>query len=115
MLERRDLLKSSLCGGVPYLTVPMLPSALAQLDGEDRNRALSYMLSRQMPTRFYDGKRCWCHPRAGVVPEVGKSGAPRVVMMMNMQSVSGSDVFKAVYGLHTDNFGKAGPRHRSQL
>ena len=93
MWERRDFLKSSLCGGATFLTLPMLASASAQLDGEDANRVLSYRLSRQVPTRFYDGKRCWCHPRAGIVPGVGKNGSPRVVMTMNTLSVSGSDVF----------------------
>jgi hypothetical protein len=91
MLERRDFLKSSLCGGVTYLTLPMLPSASAQFDADEINRALSYRLSRDVPTRFYDGKRCWCHPRAGIVPGVGKNGSPRVVMTMNTLSVSGSD------------------------
>ena len=112
MLERRDFLKSSLCAGVTYLTLPMLASASAELDGEEANRALSYRLSRQVPTRFYDGKRCWCHPRAGIVPGVGKEGVPRVVMTMNTLRVSGSDVFKAMHVLHTDDLGKTWSKPR---
>jgi hypothetical protein len=117
MLERRDFLKSSLCGGVTYLTLPMLASASAERDGGDANRALSYRLSRQVPTQFYDGKRCWCHPRAGIVPGVGTNGSPRVVMTMNTLSVSGSDVFKAMHVLHTDDLGKtwSEPRQSESL
>jgi hypothetical protein len=112
MLERRDFLKSSLCGGVSYLTLPLLASASAEFAGGDANRALSYRLSRQVPTQFYDGKRCWCHPRAGIVPGVGKNGSPRVVMTMNTLSVSGSDVFKAMHVLHTDDLGKTWSKPR---
>jgi hypothetical protein len=106
MLERRDFLKTSLCGGVSLLSVPMLSSAISYADDEDRKGDLSYRLTRDVPTRMYDGKRCWCHPRAGIVPGAGKQGSPRIVMTMNTLSVSGSDVFKAVYGLQTDDLGK---------
>ena len=41
-----------------------------------------------------------------MVPEAGENGQPRVVMTMNTLDVSGSDVFKAVYGLSTDDLGK---------
>ncbi len=54
---------------------------------------------------MYDGKRCWCHPRAGIVPAAGENAQPRVVMTMNTLDVSGSDVFKAVYGMQTDDLG----------
>eukprot|EP00913_Durusdinium_trenchii_P008936 g8402.t1 len=77
----------------------------------------AYRITRISPTRMYDGKRCWCHPRAGIVPAAGKNGLPRVVMTMNTLSVSGSDVFKAMHGLRTDNLGKSwsGPRELSNL
>jgi hypothetical protein len=59
-----------------------------------------------VPTRLYDGQRCWCHPRAGIVPKAGREGLPRVVMTMNTLNVDGSDVFKAVFGLRTDDLGE---------
>lgn len=112
MLERREFLRASLCSGVSVLSVPLLPNAFAYAD-ED----LSYRISRDVPTRMYDGKTCWCHPRAGIVPGAGKDGSPRVVMTMNTLSVSGSDVFKAVYDLRTDDLGKTWtqPRERANL
>jgi hypothetical protein len=112
MNKRRDFLKASLCGGVSLITLPVYQSDCAQAD---ENRA--YRLSRKVPTRMYDGNRCWCHPRAGIVPGAGKEGLPRVVMTMNTLSVSGSDVFKAVYGLSTDDLGESwtDPRELSDL
>lgn len=99
MLDRRNLLKSSLVGGVSLLS---LESAFARAEAADT----ACRVSRDVPTRMYDGKKCWCHPRAGIVPGAGNGGLPRVVMTMNTLDVSGSDVFKAVYGLQTDDLGK---------
>ncbi len=112
MIERRDFLNASLIGGVSLVSMPSLQSALAETDNE-----LTFRLSRHVPTRMYDGKKCWCHPRAGIVPGAGRNGAPRVVMTMNTLSVSGSDVFKAMHGLRTDDLGKtwAEPRELSNL
>ena len=74
--------------------------------GRDQDAGGPYRLSRDVPTKRYDGKKCWCHPRAGIVPGAGKDGLPRVVMTMNTLDVSGSDVFKAMHVLHTDDLGK---------
>ena len=64
---------------------------------------LSNALELNVPTKLYDGKRCWCHPRAGIVPEAGQNGQPRVVMTMNNLDLAGSDVFYGMFGLYTDN------------
>lgn len=82
-----------------------------------------YALRRQTPTRFYDGHRCWSHPRAGIVPIGSDRRRTRVVMTMNSLDVDGSDVFKGVYGLRTDDLGETwtepaelaalAPRHES--
>ncbi len=101
MIERRNFLKSSLCVGITLVDLPTTEAIFAQSDSGS-----PYRLTRDVPTRMFDGKRCWCHPRAGVVPGAGKDSQPRVVMTMNTLDVSGSDVFKAVYGLHTDDLGK---------
>jgi len=99
MLDRRNFVRNSLIGGVSLLH---LESALAA----DEDAGPSFRLSRDVATRMYDGKRCWCHPRAGIVPGDGKDKLPRVVMTMNTLDVSGSDVFKAVYGLQTNDLGE---------
>lgn len=100
MLPRRHFLTSSLCAGVSLarLCVPTA-ARLQPQNGEP------YRLTHDVPTHYYDGKRCWCHPRAGIVPAGGQDGAPRVVMTMNTLDVSGSDVFKAVHGLQTSDLG----------
>lgn len=68
--------------------------------GEDK---LSYSLDLDVPTKLFNGKRCWCHPRAGIVPDAGQNSKPRVVMTMNNLDLAGSDVFYGMFGLHTDN------------
>ena len=65
-----------------------------------------YRIDRSVATHFFDGKRCWCHARAGIVPGAGQSDLPRVVMTMNSLDVSGSDVFRFMAELHSDDFGK---------
>ena len=101
MIERRQFLKSSLCAGISLANLPLPKAIFAQSETESQ-----YRLTREVPTRLFDGKRCWCHPRAGIVPGAGRDAQPRVVMTMNTLDVSGSDVFKAVYGLQTDDLGK---------
>ena len=68
--------------------------------GEEK---LSYSLDLDVPTKLFNGKRCWCHPRAGIVPDAGQNSKPRVVMTMNNLDLAGSDVFYGMFGLHTDN------------
>jgi len=65
-----------------------------------------YRLSRDVPTRRFDGKSCWVHPRVGIVPGAGIKGTSRAVMTMNTLDLSGSDVFKGMFGLYTDDNGK---------
>ncbi|PQO46912.1 sialidase [Blastopirellula marina] len=99
MIPRRTFLQSSLYGGASLLTAGSLLAAESQ--------PLKYELSLDVPTRLYDGEKCWCHPRAGTVPAAGKMGQPRVVMTMNTMHVSGSDVFKAMFSLKTDDLGQS--------
>lgn len=112
MIARRDFLTTSLCAGVSCLTITRSSSLFAAEESKFR-----YRVARDVPTKMYDGKQCWCHPRAGIVPEAGKNGMPRVVMTMNTLDVSGSDVFKALYDLRTDDLGKTWtePRESSSL
>ena len=105
MFGRRDFLKSSLRGSASLFCFPPLANVSAQA-GDSSEINPSYKLSRHVPTKMYDGRRCWCHPRAGVVPGAGKDGQPRVVMTMNTLDVSGSDVFKSMYVLHTNDLGE---------
>ncbi|HUT88474.1 MAG TPA: sialidase family protein [Thermoguttaceae bacterium] len=108
MIHRRDFLKSSAATSFSLLTAGRLAY------GREQERAavagpsgsLLFRLSRDVPTRLFDGERCWCHPRAGIVPGAGHEGQPRVVMTMNTMHLEGSDVFKGMYGLRTDDLGE---------
>ena len=109
---RRNFLASSLSAGVS-LTV------LCWKTGQVRAGALGtatpgYNLSRHVATKYFDPDHCWCHPRAGIVPGAGQSGLPRVVMTMNTMDLSGSDVFKALHSLKTDDLGKSWTEAKQQ-
>jgi hypothetical protein len=91
---RRKFLKSSLIGGISLAFIP------SPYCGEEE---LIYTLDLDVPTKLFDGKRCWCHPRAGIVPDAGQNRKPRVVMTMNNLDLAGSDVFYGMFGLYTDN------------
>jgi len=93
--NRRGFLKSTLISGISLAFLPSICSC-----SEEK---LSYSLHLNVPTKLFDGKRCWCHPRAGIVPNAGQDGNPRVVMTMNNLDLAGSDVFYGMFGLHTDN------------
>ncbi|MEQ8878176.1 MAG: exo-alpha-sialidase, partial [Cyclobacteriaceae bacterium] len=86
--SKRKFIKSSLIGGISLISIPSLISC----NGEP----LSYGLGLDVPTKYFDGSRCWCHPRAGIIPDAGSGGLPRVVMTMNNLDLAGSDVFYGV-------------------
>lgn len=96
---RRQFLKSSIIGSITLASIPALISC--------RQEELDYALDLNVPTKLFDGKRCWCHPRAGIVPNIVDHGNPRVVMTMNNLDLAGSDVFYGVFGLHTDDMGSS--------
>lgn len=98
-IKRRTFLKSSLIGGISLTFIP-------SIFGSDK-RELNYSVELNVPTKLFDGKRCWSHPRAGIVPKLGDNGNPRIVMTMNNLDLAGSDVFRGMFGLHTDNLGKS--------
>lgn len=60
----------------------------------------------------YDGKTCWVHPRAGLVP----GEHPAIVLTMQKLLLSGSDVFFALNDMRTDDLGKSWsqPREHDQ-
>lgn len=98
---RRKFIRNSVVGGISFLSLP----ALLQNFYFDVKR-LKYSLSLDNPTRYFDGDNCFVHPRAGIVPMTGKNGHPRIVMTMNTQDLSGSDVFKSMFCMYSDDLGK---------
>jgi len=103
--SRRSFLKDGLIAGITLSGIAPL-SLFANTGrpapGQD---ALNYSLDLQVPTRLFDGEKCWVHPRAGIVPGAGKAGMPRIVMTLNTLELSGSDVFKGMFGMHSDDGG----------
>lgn len=69
---------------------------------------IGYKLTHRIPTRLFDGEKCWVHPRAGILPAAGCNNMPRVVMTMNSLDLTGSDVFKGMFELHSDDRGELG-------
>ncbi len=105
--SRRSFVKHSLIGSISIFTLPPLVIAanqskyLTSLDKEPE-----YKVDLQVPTKFFDGEQCWVHPRVGIVPRAGEAKGPRAVMTLNTLELSGSDVFKGMYGMYTDNLGQ---------
>lgn len=104
MPDRRRFLKSSLVAGISCFTLGR--TSFASRREATASDSLDFQITRDVPTRRFDGESCWCHPRAGIVPGAGRDGAPAVVMTMNTLNLSGSDVFQAMYGLRTDDLGE---------
>jgi hypothetical protein len=104
MFPRRQFLKASLASTVS-LTARGRTSRIWAEDSA-ANASIGYEIARHVPTRLFDGERCWCHPRAGVVPGAGDDGLPRVAMTMNTMHLAGSDVFKGMYSLETNDLGE---------
>jgi len=70
-IGRRRFLKTSLAGGTTALCLPFTLNIPFHIRDK-----LKYALSLDVPTRFFDGKSCWAHPRAGIVPGAGNEGLP---------------------------------------
>lgn len=71
-------------------------------------------------SRGFDGKTCWVHARAGVIPPnllVNPSGDPLVVMTLQKLQLSGSDIFFALNEMRSADLGKSwtAPREHSSF
>jgi len=62
-------------------------------------------------SRGYDGKTCWVHPRAGIIPD----GKTSIIVTTQKLLVTGSDVFYAINDFRSDDLGKSwtGPTEHS--
>ena len=101
MNQRRKFLKNSLIGGISLIALP----GCARI-GQGKLKELDYQLSLDVPAQYFDGKMCYVHPRAGIIPGYGVKGLPEIAMTMTSLDLAGSDVFKGFYGLHTKDLGK---------
>ncbi len=99
VIERRAFLKSSLISSISLVVLPSLLNF--------RNKEIKYLLDLGVASKLFDGKKCWCHPRAGIIPRHGENANPKIVMTMNVLDLEGSDVFRGIFGLHTNNLGES--------
>lgn len=97
IMNRRGFMKSSVIGGISLVSIPLFWSF--------KKKGEPYFLNLNIATKLFDGKRCWCHARAGIVKNYEDDGNPRVVMTMNVLDLAGSDIFRGVFGIHTSNLG----------
>jgi len=65
-----------------------------------------FSIEQTVAQRGFDGKMCWVHARAGVIPSSGKK-APEVVMTLQKLQLSGSDVFFALNEMRSKDHGKS--------
>lgn len=98
--ERRSFLKTSLISGISIFCMPLVTTKSLL-----EPTKVEYEITLDRPTRFFDGNSCFVHSRAGIVPGAGEDWSPRVVMTMSTQDLSGSDVYKASYGMETNDLG----------
>lgn len=105
MLSRRLFIKSAVSAGVLTGTIGDLISK-SRLGNLHNSKSNPYRISLEVCTRLFDGKQCFTHPRAGIIPGASGNGLPRVVMTMNTLDLEGSDVFKGMYGLYTNDLGR---------
>ncbi len=106
MRNRRSFVKKSLIGSISFVNLPWVSRQMIHPYHLGDGQGVDYRLTLDVPTRLFDGRQCWVHPRAGIVPAAGQNGL-RVVMTMNTLQLSGSDVFKGMYDLHTNDLGKS--------
>lgn len=94
--------------------VVMALSAWAATAAEE---PLDFEIQLDVPLREFDGTFCWFHPRAGVIPQAGRDGAPAVVMTMQKWFLSASDFFSVLSDMRTDDLGASwiGPTERETL
>lgn len=105
--SRRSFLKNSLIGSVTLLTAsPLVFSSCKSAGMLASGENLDFGIELNVPTRLFDGEKCWVHPRVGIIPKAGKKRQPRAVMTMNTLELTGSDVFKGMYSMYSDNLGR---------
>jgi hypothetical protein len=106
--SRRSFLKHSLIGGVSLLTLPPIAFTSCKSTGMMASgEKLDFGIELNVPTRLFDGERCWVHPRVGIIPKAGNKRLPKAVMTLNTLELTGSDVFKGMYSMYTDDLGKS--------
>ena len=64
---------------------------------------IDYTIERSVMTKGYDGKQCWVHARAGIIPSNADPYHPMVVLTTQRLMITGSDVFYALNSAFSDD------------
>lgn len=97
---------ASLTGMKPLPTLLIAWALAAVTAGQLRADDPLYEIERTVAHRGFDGKMCWVHARAGVIP-ARDGDAPEAVMTMQKLQLSGSDVFYALNETRSSDGGKS--------
>lgn len=91
--------------------LPLVVACLGLASANLRAAEPAYRLQLDVLSQGYDGRTCWVHPRAGVIP----GEKPAVVLTMQKLLLTGSDVFFALNELRSDDFGRtwSGPHEHT--
>ncbi len=106
MQNRRQFLTTSVRYGVSLMSLPMPGGRALAATPENPTGNPNYSVKLDTPTRLYDGKSCWTHPRVGMIPGAGINGMPLAVMTMNILDLEGSDVFRQMSAMYSEDLGK---------
>lgn len=68
---------------------------------------VDFTIERDVMTKGYDGKTCWVHARAGILPTEKKGSPPTVVLTTQRLQITGSDVFYALNSSTSKDLGKS--------
>lgn len=106
-MNRRRFIAGSIVGAVTSKLLGPFEALANESEQVPANaNSIDYRLSRLAPARRFDGKESFAHPRAGIVPGAGANGGPRVVMTLMTVDLSGSDIFKSMLQMSTDDLGQ---------
>lgn len=98
-MQRREFLQSGLLAGISVIAVPLPVNNLFAAN-EETTGAAPFTLTRDVPTKLFDGKSCWAHPRVGIIAGKKKNDLS-VVLVMSMLDLTGNDIFTGMYGMHS--------------
>ncbi|MGZ4961775.1 MAG: hypothetical protein ACXWBP_08660 [Limisphaerales bacterium] len=93
-MNRRSFIEKSLLFGAAVAVAPMAMAG---------SKPPGFKLRLEVITEGYDGKFCWFHPMAGVIP----GSPPTVVLSMQRWRTASSDVFYPVNTMTSRDLGKS--------
>ncbi len=92
-IKRRDFIKQAIALGAAMSAGPLVEASTGPV---------GFKLRLDVITEGYEGKFCWFHPRAGIIP----GSPPSIVLLMQPWRTDRSDVFYPINSIISRDFGK---------